>query len=81
MINEKESQSNSHIDIINRKFRTLTGEIDDIRGHLGSEAILLKRIEDVETKAHDLWILMEKAYSKGFMNGKDDAEVTSAEYK
>lgn len=46
---------------MNKRFKTLTTEIDEIRGNLDSQVILLKRIEGVEAKAQDLWVLMEKS--------------------
>ena len=48
---EKESQKNGDIDSINKRFKTVTTEIDEIRSELNSQVILLRRIEGVETKA------------------------------
>ena len=65
--------------MINRRFKTLVNEIDELKKNQDNVLILIRRIEGVETKAQDLWVLMESGMGKKG-NGNDSA-LTSSDIK
>ncbi len=56
---DKDAQRGDHIDVIKKNLRTITGEIDDLKKQLDGQVILIRRIDAVETKAHELWDQIE----------------------
>jgi hypothetical protein len=48
---------------VNKRLRLLTNEIDDNRKQLDGQIVLVRRIEAVESKAQEIWEMMEDVKS------------------
>ena len=64
---------------VNRRLRTITNEIDDLRKQLDGQVVIVRRIEAVETKSQDIWELMEevKQNSQAAQNDQFMREIQS----
>jgi hypothetical protein len=54
---------------VNKRLRIITNEVDDLKKQLDGQIVLVRRIEAVEAKAHELWEMMDEVKS-GAGNGE-----------
>jgi hypothetical protein len=51
--------------------RIITGEVDDQRKQLDGQIVLVRRIEAVETKAQDIWDMMDEVKKNSQAHAND----------
>lgn len=69
---ERDANRTADIDNINKRLRTIVNEIDDLKRAMDGNVILAKRVEGVEAKAQDLWVLMGQAKKGGGSGGSGE---------
>lgn len=52
---------------VSKRIRIITNEIDDVKKQLDGQVVIVRRIEAVESKAQDLWEMMDSV-----KNGSND---------
>ena len=62
---EKDTQKSGEIESLNKRMRLIVNEIDDQRKTIESQVSYIRRIEQVEAKAQDVWEMLEHSKKGG----------------
>ena len=68
---EKDRLGIDRTDGLAKRLRIITGEVDDQRKQLDGQIVLVRRIEAVETKAQDIWDMMDEVKKNSQAHAND----------